>query len=64
MSETNSVETNQVERIVMLPCPFCGSTNLTPGYWSLDDGEVDSVECDDCYAGAPVDAWNKRNEDT
>ena len=45
---------------LLLCCPFCGSTNLTRGFWSFDEGEVDSVECDDCFAGAPLEAWNKR----
>jgi len=43
-----------------LTCPFCGGGNLTPGLWSLDSGEVDSIECDNCFAGAPLTAWNKR----
>lgn len=41
-------------------CPFCGGTNLVPNLWCLEDCEVDAVECSDCYAGAPVDAWIKR----
>lgn len=44
----------------MLPCPLCNSTNLSANLWCLDDGEVDAVECNDCYAGAPVTAWQKR----
>ena len=41
-------------------CPFCGSINLSTGLWSLDSGEVDALECLDCYAGAPLDAWDRR----
>ncbi len=58
MTEHEAIVNNKPE---LLCCPFCGGTDLTPGYWSLDDGEVDSVECDNCYAGAPVEAWNKRD---
>jgi hypothetical protein len=43
------------------PCPFCGGNELSPGYWSLDDEEVDSIECDNCYAGAPKRVWNQRD---
>ena len=45
----------------LLPCPFCGSSDLSEGMWCLDDtGEVDAVECADCYAGAPIACWQKR----
>ena len=43
-----------------LPCPLCHSTNLVDSSWYLEDGEVDAVECNDCYAGAPVTAWQDR----
>jgi hypothetical protein len=43
-----------------LPCPLCASTNLSDSTWCLDHGEVDAVECNDCYCGAPVAAWQKR----
>ena len=43
-----------------MPCPFCGSTDLTKNQWSLEDTEVDAVECSDCYAGAPAETWIKR----
>mgnify|MGYP006273694767 CR=1 FL=1 len=42
------------------PCPFCGGTELDINQWSLDEGEVDAVECRQCYAGAPVAAWQRR----
>lgn len=44
-----------------LPCPHCGSTDLSSGFWSLDDEEVDAVECNNCYAGAPERVWNQRH---
>jgi len=43
-----------------LCCPFCGSNDLTTGLWSLDEGEVDSIECKQCYAAAPKSVWNDR----
>lgn len=43
-------------------CPFCGSSNLLNGLWTLDDGEVDAVECGDCFAGAPLETWKKRHD--
>lgn len=43
------------------PCPFCGSTNLTINQWSIDDGEIDAVECLDCYGSAPANTWNQRS---
>jgi len=46
----------------LLPCPHCGSTNLTPNQWSLNDGEEDAMECANCYAGAPLRVWNHRGE--
>jgi len=43
-----------------LPCPFCGSTDLSIGDWYLDAGEVNSIECNQCFAGAPEREWNER----
>lgn len=50
----------------LLPCPFCGSTNLVKNLWNLDDddyedGEQDAVECNDCYGAAPLKVWNERS---
>ena len=42
-----------------LPCPCCGSSNLTANLWSLNNGEADAVECNDCLAGAPNSSWQK-----
>lgn len=41
------------------PCPFCHSTDLTRNEWYVDDEEVPAVECNNCKAGAPLDAWNR-----
>lgn len=41
-------------------CPVCGGGNLAKNLWSLDGGEVEALECDDCHAGAPLESWNKR----
>ena len=43
-----------------LPCPICHSTNLSDSTWSLDHGEVDAVECNECYCGAPLTSWQIR----
>lgn len=43
-----------------LPCPFCGSKTLTKALWYINDEEAKAIECGDCYAGAPVDTWNRR----
>lgn len=42
------------------PCPFCGSTKLTVGWWCVEDDDVESIECDDCYGGAPFASWQNR----
>jgi len=42
---------------------FVGGLNLSAGFWSLDGGEVDAVECDDCYAGAPATSWSTRHNE-
>lgn len=45
----------------LLPCPFCGSTNLrTEDMYFDDDGEHPGVECVDCDAIARADRWNQR----
>ena len=43
-------------------CPFCGSYHLREVGWQLPDEnglpeEVDALECQQCYAGAPLSAW-------
>ena len=42
------------------PCPFCGSRDLVLSRWDLEDGEVDAIECNRCFAGAPVASWKER----
>ncbi len=52
----------------LLPCPFCGSKNLTSNEWCVDDdrfgadefGEIAAVECADCLGSAPLVSWNRR----
>ena len=39
------------------PCPFCGGTDLLVGLWSVDEGEIDSLECKNCHGSAPTDVW-------
>ena len=51
---------NILEQALETHCPFCGSTDLSKSIWSLNGGEVDAVECNQCYAGAPAEAWIKR----
>lgn len=53
------------ESVKLLPCPFCGSTNIDPEGWvaqNPDGSERRSgPACDDCVASAAsVDLWNKR----
>ena len=55
-----------------LPCPFCGSTNLTSNEWSVDEdhaskfgadefSEIWAMECMDCLGSAPLVSWNRRH---
>lgn len=46
----------------LLPCPHCGSSNLATSLWCLDEGEVDAIECSDCFAGAPLTVWDMRGD--
>jgi hypothetical protein len=44
----------------LLPCPFCGSTNIDPAEWSGNDGKH-GPGCGDCGAlGESAEAWNRR----
>jgi len=42
------------------PCPFCGSTELTTNYWSMNDGEQEAIECTQCYGSNLRKNWNNR----
>jgi hypothetical protein len=45
--------------VVMLPCPFCGSTNIDPEGWVSTERK--GPACDDCAACADtVEIWNTR----
>lgn len=57
----------------LLPCPFCGGTDLDKGYWVIDEekhelvtadalGELDAIECNRCLGSAPKSIWNTRSE--
>jgi len=40
-------------------CPFCGSLDLSTNEWCLiDDEETQAIECNHCFAGAPMYIWN------
>lgn len=46
-------------------CPLCGCDDLDTNSWIMDDAdgpfsEVPALECRNCKAGAPVEAWNRR----
>lgn len=43
----------------LLPCPFCGSTDVDPKGWASTDRS--GPACDDCAGTADtVELWNKR----
>jgi len=44
----------------LLPCPFCGGTDLNDQDWWGDDGDMDAIECRTCLASAPAQIWNLR----
>lgn len=48
--------------LALLPCPFCGSTNLRccDIMYADDDGEHPGVECLDCDAASRLSKWNCR----
>lgn len=48
------------ENIGLLPCPFCGSTNIDPAEWSGNDGKS-GPGCGNCGALAEsAELWNQR----
>jgi len=44
---------------VLMPCRFCGSTDLLRNLWIINDEEAEAIECRHCDAGAPRKTWNK-----
>jgi len=49
----------------LLPCPFCGSTNIDPEGWVAQNPDGSDRQtgpaCDDCVASAQsVEQWNTR----
>jgi hypothetical protein len=61
MLSTTGKATARPHQYEAKPCPFCGSTRLQPAEWCVGDCEmVEAIECADCYAGAPVAAWQRR----
>ena len=48
----------EVPRLDM-PCRYCEHFNSAPNTWWLESGEVDAIECANCYAGATKDVWNQ-----
>lgn len=55
----------ELETVVMLPCPFCGSSNIRECEMMFldDDGEHPGVECLDCDASNRQEYWNMRHAD-
>lgn len=54
-----------------LPCPGCGSENITSNEWSVDEdhaaqfgadefSEIWAFECSDCLFAAPIQSWQTR----
>lgn len=45
----------------LLPCPFCGSVNISRSVGKTGAGnDFPYIECDDCAANAEPDKWNVR----
>jgi hypothetical protein len=58
---TAAPHVSEQDERALLPCPFCGSTNIDPAEWSGNDGKS-GPGCGDCGALAEsVDAWNRRS---
>ena len=44
----------------LMPCPFCGSTDIDPEFWKSDDGKA-GPGCMDCGgSNESFEAWNNR----
>jgi Lar family restriction alleviation protein len=65
-------DVKQEREAVLLPCPFCGSTNIDAEGWASTNSS--GPACDDCGASAGstladtpeanIAAWNKRQPQT
>ena len=44
----------------LLPCPFCGNTQLGVFEMYTEDLDYTAVECSQCKAEAPISVWNRR----
>ena len=55
------VLTSQKGETALLPCPFCGSTDLRREEWEGDHGAVYAIECRSCWGAAPLECWNRRS---
>lgn len=67
MNEENEELTSQIERVVMLPCPFCGATadidcDATKDIaWSIDNAQV---VCNDCGASTDINWCNPLDKES
>lgn len=45
----------------LMPCPFCGGTDIVPDFWLAHEGQISGPGCMDCGGSAEsFEAWNKR----
>lgn len=63
IKSSNEAASPHLEPVVMLPCPFCGSSNIREdqAMFCDDDGEHSGIECIDCDAINRREHWNKRS---
>lgn len=59
LTAAERIRAEEIDRTA-LPCPICGSTDLALGWWCVEDGEVEALECKKCLCGAPYTAWQRR----
>jgi hypothetical protein len=56
------MRTATMEQEKLLPCPFCGSGDVTESIGETGDGKPFTyIECSDCAATAEPDMWNRRS---
>jgi len=48
------------QKKIVLPCPFCGGSDLQRSIWVDESGEYDAIECAFCLGAAPARIWNAR----